>query len=350
MDFEIYSPSVWEKLKNTTEPIIMYGTGNGADKVLDIFEEKGIKISGVTASNSFVRSRTFRGFQVMPISYFEEKYQRFTIVITFGTSIPDVMENIYNLADKHNVLVPVVPVIGTDVFDENFLNEHTDEINSAYNLMADDFSKRIFAGYINFLYGGDLKVLQEITTSEDEAFTNILKLGENETYIDIGAYRGDTVDTFLKYSGGNYNCIICAEPDTKSFNKLNLHCEALENFQAFNVAVADIDGEIGFNNVHGRQSSIGGDKPTPCMTLPTLCGESLPTYIKIDSEGCENEILFAGERILKEYKPKLNVATYHKCTDIFTLPLLINRINPDYKIHLRHHPYIPAWDTLFYCI
>ena len=77
LNFKIDNLSVWEKLKETTEPIIMYGTGNGADKVLDIFEEKGIKISGVTASNSFVRSRTFRGFQVMPISYFEEKYQRF---------------------------------------------------------------------------------------------------------------------------------------------------------------------------------------------------------------------------------------------------------------------------------
>jgi hypothetical protein len=51
-----------------------------------------------------------------------------------------------------------------------------------------------------------------------------------------------------------------------------------------------------------------------------------------------------------ENKPKLNIATYHKCEDIFTLPLLINELNPDYKIHLRHHPYIPAWDTLFYCV
>ncbi len=350
MDFEIHSPSVWEKLKNTTEPVIMYGTGNGADKVLDVFQEKEIKISGVTASSTFVRNRAFRGFQVMPLSYFEEKYDSFTVIITFGTSISDVMENIYNLAKKHNVLVPVVPVIGTEVFDENFLNAHTKEINSAYNLMADDFSKRIFAGYINFLYGGDLKVLQEITTSEEEAFTNILKLGENETYIDIGAYRGDTVDTFLNYSGGNYKKIICAEPDTKTFAKLMLHCGALENFKAHNVAVADIDGEIGFNNVHGRQSAIGGNKPTACMCLPTLCGGNVPTYIKIDSEGCENEILSAGVGILKNNKPKLNVATYHKCSDIFTLPILINKANPQYKIHLRHHPYIPAWDTLFYCV
>ena len=63
-----------------------------------------------------------------------------------------------------------------------------------------------------------------------------------------------------------------------------------------------------------------------------------------------SEILSGGIEILKEFKPKLNIAAYHKSEDIFKLPILINTINPEYKIHLRHHPYIPAWDTLFYCI
>ncbi len=350
MDFEISSLSVWERLKSTTEPIIMYGTGNGADKVLDIFEKKGVEIAGITASNTFVRNRAFRGFQVMPLSYFEEKYEKFTVIITFGTSIPDVMNNIYTIGEKHTVLIPVVPVTGTAIFDDSFLNIHAKEINTAYNLLADDFSRSIFSGYINFLYSGELNTLKNITTPESEAFINILTLGENETYVDIGAYRGDTVDTFIKYSGGTYNHIICAEPDTKSYNKLCLHCGSMENFTAHNVAVADIDGEIGFNNAHGRQSAIGGNKLTPCVTLPTLCGEKAPTYIKIDAEGYENEILSAGSEILNKFKPKLNIAAYHKCEDIFSLPLIINKINPEYKIHLRHHPYIPAWDTLFYCI
>ena len=350
MNFNLDTLSVWEKLQASEEPVIMYGTGNGADKVLDIFEEMNINISGITASNSFVRKREFRGFPVMPISHFEETLESFTVIITFGTSIPEVMENIYDIAERHRVLVPVVPVIGTEIFDRNFLNMHKNKINTAYNLMADDFSKKIFAGYINFLFGGEINILKEITTSEEEAFINILKLTENETYIDIGAYRGDTVDKFLSFSNGKYENIVCAEPDTKSFNKLIIHCENLSNFAAFNAAVTDIDGEIGFSDVHGRQSAIGGEKLTKSFTLNTLSEGVSPTYIKIDSEGCENEILRKGEQILKSFKPKLNIAAYHKCADVFTLPILINSINPEYKIHLRHHPYIPAWDTLLYCI
>ena len=350
MSFEISVPSVWEELKNGTKPIVMYGTGNGADKVVDVLNELNIPLSGVTASSTFVRKREFRGFQVMPIEHFEEIYDDFTLIITFGTSIPEVMDNIYNLAEKRTVLVPVVPVIGTQIFDRDFYNKHHAEIELAYNLMADDTSKKIFKGYVEFLYGGRLDTLKSITTLEDEAFRNILKLTENEVYVDIGAYRGDTVDTFLSYTKEDYNHIICAEPDTKTFKKLTDHCAHLPRFEAHNVAVTHVDGEIGFTDAHGRQSAVGGDVMQKSVTLTTLCGDKVPTYIKIDAEGCENEIISASGDLFTTHMPKLNVAAYHKCEDIFTLPILLNRLNPDYRIHLRHHPYIPAWDTLFYCI
>lgn len=349
-NFKIDDFSVWEKLQKTTEPIIMYGTGNGADKVVDIFEKLGITLSGITASSGFVRERFFRGFPVKPLEYFEEIYDNFTIIVAFGTSIPDVMNNIFSLAEKHRVLVPCVPVIGTEIFDRNFLNSHIEEINFAHSLLADDFSKKVFEGYVNFQFGGRIEILKEIETPEVEIYENVLIFNNDETFIDIGAYRGDTVENFVKKTNGKYKKIIAAEPDFKTYHKLIKNCENLENFTPFNVAVTDCDGEVGFSSLAGRQSAVGGENMIKAFSLPTLCKNCEPSFIKIDSEGCEIEILKGGEEILKKFKPKLNIAAYHKSEDIFKLPILINAINPTYKIHLRHHPYIPAWDTLFYCI
>lgn len=350
LNFKTDEFSVWEKLQKTTEPIIMYGTGNGADKVIDIFEKLNIKLSGITASSGFVRERFFRGFPVKPLEFFEEKYNSFTVVITFGASIPDVMNNIFNIAEKHRVLVPCVPVIGTEIFDRSFLNAHENEINLAHFLLADDFSKKIFEGYVNFQFGGRIEILKDIETPESEIYEDVLKFNQNETFIDIGAYRGDTVEKFVERTNGIYQKIIAAEPDYKTYQKLIKNCKNLKSFTSFNAAITDFDGEIGFSSLAGRQSAVGGENMIKALCLPTLCKESEPTFIKIDSEGCELEILKGGEEILKEFKPKLNVAAYHKSEDIFKLPILINSINPEYKIHLRHHPYIPAWDTLFYCV
>ncbi|MBQ7114953.1 MAG: FkbM family methyltransferase [Clostridia bacterium] len=350
LNFKIDDLSVWEKLQETTEPIIMYGTGNGADKVVDILEALNIKLSGITASNGFVRKRFFRDFPVKPLEYFEEKYKSFTIIITFGTSLPDVMENIFNISEKHRILVPCVPVIGTEIFDRSFLEKHTEEINLAHSLLADDFSRKIFESYVNFQFGGKIEILKEIETSESEIYENVLTFNNTECFVDIGAYRGDTVEKFVAKTNGKYRNIIAAEPDFKTYQKLIRNCESLNNFKAVNAAITGFDGEIGFSSLAGRQSSVGGENMINCLSLPTLCQDVKPTFIKIDSEGCEIEILKGGEEILKKFKPKLNVAAYHKSEDIFKLPILINAINPDYKIHLRHHPYIPAWDTLFYCI
>ena len=350
LNFKIDNFSVWEKLQQTTEPIIMYGTGNGADKVVDIFEKLNIKLSGITASNGFVRERFFRGLPVKPIEYFEEKFGEFTVIITFGTSIPDVMNNIFNIAQNHKVLVPCVPVIGTEIFDRTFLNSHKEEINFAHSILADDFSRKVFEGYVNFQFGGRIEILKEIETPESEIYKNVLKFNKEETFIDIGAYRGDTVEKFVNLTNGNYEKIIAAEPDYKTYQKLIKNCESLRNFACYNAAITGFDGEIGFSSLAGRQSAIGGETMIISLSLPTLCNNCKPSFIKIDAEGCELEILSGGIEILKEFRPKLNIAAYHKSEDIFKLPILINTINPEYKIHLRHHPYIPAWDTLFYCI
>lgn len=350
LNFKIDNLSVWEKLQKTEEPIIMYGTGNGADKVLDVLDTLGVKLSGITASNGFVRERRFREFPVKPLEYFEEKYGDFTVIITFGTSIPEVMDNIFNISLKHRVLVPCVPVIGTEIFDRRFTENHTEEINKAHSLLADGFSKKVFEGYVNFQFGGELSVLKEIETPEDDIYGNILKLTDGETFVDIGAYRGDTVEKFVKHTNGEYKSIIAAEPDKKTFSKLSENCRHLRNFKAVNAAVTDSDGEVGFSSLGGRQSAIGGGNVIPSLSLPSLCENSAPTFIKIDSEGCELDILRGGKEILKKHKPKLNIAAYHKSEDIFRLPVLINSINPEYRIYLRHHPYIPAWDTLYYCI
>ena len=75
-----------------------------------------------------------------------------------------------------------------------------------------------------------------------------------------------------------------------------------------------------------------------------------PTLLKFDVEGAEEAALLGAQRLLAEYKPKLQVAAYHRSEDFFRLPLLIKRLNPEYRLYLRHHPYIPAWETNIYAV
>ena len=89
------------------------------------------------------------------------------------------------------------------VSDMGILYENEEKLNTAYRLLDDNRSKDVFAGYIGFQFSGELPILDSITTDEDEAWSS-LSLGAGETFVDIGAYRGDTVEKFLSFCGGNH--------------------------------------------------------------------------------------------------------------------------------------------------
>lgn len=339
--------SSWEKIKQSGREVVVYGMGNGADKVLDEFARLDIKVRGVTASDSFVRGQSFRGFTVQKLSEFNGD---FIIAVAFASCIPEVMEHIYSLCDKYRVLVPVVPVCGGEIFNREFVEHNSELLKQAHSLFTED-SKKIFAGCVDFMFGGELDTLRNITTPKSEAFKGFFKPRSDEDYLDLGAYRGDTVDELLRYSGGSYGSITALEPDKKTFAKLTAHLDGMKNCTLLQKAIASHGGVVGFSGAAGRQSAIS-DKgiPTEATSIDSLGREQRFTYIKMDVEGGELEALKGAKETLKRDRPRLNIALYHRSEDIFTLPLAVKELNPDYEFHLRRHPYIPCWDMNMYCV
>lgn len=351
LDFINTTQSVWEKLKNCGKPVVLYGMGDGADKVLSAFEKYGITASGVMASDGFVRGQSFHGFRVKKLSGIEAELGDFVIALSFASQLPDVMAHIKEVAAKHLTLVPSVPVFGDILFDRDFTARFHDGIEAAYFLFEDGLSRRVYENVIKFYFTGELGLLDEITTDKDEAFYNILKLKSNELYVDLGAYNGDTIDEFLRYGGADYRKIVALEPNGKNFQKLSDHCRGMRNTELWQLGAYSHNTVLTFNNKAGRNSAISDSGvQTQVASLDTILCGAAATYIKADVEGADFETLTGAKNTLKNFKPKLNFSAYHRFEDIFRLPLLIKKLNPEYKIYLRHHPYIPAWDTNLYCV
>ena len=55
---------LWERLAATDKKIVMYGMGNGADKILRACDEKGVTVCDFFASDGFVRGHLFHGKRV----------------------------------------------------------------------------------------------------------------------------------------------------------------------------------------------------------------------------------------------------------------------------------------------
>lgn len=342
--------SSWDFLKNTPLPIALYGTGNGADKVFAEFERLGIKAYAVIASDGFVRKRTFRGFEVKSVSQLENEIGDFAVAVAFASPLPEVIENIKNLSLRHKVLMPSVSVYGNEIFNKDFLKSHLNEIETAYSLLQDRQSKKVFENILRFQITGDLSYCFDCESGKDEAY-EILNLNNAESYLDLGAYRGDTVDEFLRYVKG-YEKITAIEPDLKTYKKLTAHCESLQNCAMLNNSVWSENCTLFFEGSRGRGSSAksqGTESKAVCVDWLTENFGRF-SYMNIDIEGAEKEMLCGAKMTLKNHKPKICMAVYHKSEDIFALVNQINEINPQYKIYMRHHPHLTFWETNIYCI
>lgn len=344
--FDFSAPNVWTALKKSRQPIVLYGMGNAADRVLDEFERRGITAAGVMASDDFCRYQRFRGFTVKKQSDFEAAYGDFLISLCFGSALPDVTTHIYAVARSHTVLVPNIPVVGDILMDESYIEAHKDAITHAYELLADEASRWVYKGALDFFYTGRLALLPAIESEKDEVFRDILRL-RGERYLDLGAYRGDTVDEFLRYTDG-YESITAVEPNPKNFAKLHAHLESISRAKALHAGISDKEGVLYVTKGAGRMASLNQDAgdPVPVTTVDVI--GCRPTYIKADVEGMESAMLRGAENTLREHRPKLNIAAYHRTGDFFDLILQIRQINPDYNIYLRKHPYIPCWDLIIY--
>ena len=70
----------------------------------------------------------------------------------------------------------------------------------------------------------------------------------------------------------------------------------------------------------------------------------------MDVEGAEREAIWGASRTISRFGPMLMISLYHRNEDIFELPILISRLNPKYKLYIRHQLYIPAWETNLYAV
>ncbi len=343
---------IWNSLCQDTKPVILYGMGDGADKIISALDMYGIPVADIFASDEFVRGHSFHGHKVLKYSDICEKYEDANILVCFAARTDELFMRFSEIGKRHTLYAPDVPVKGGGLFTLEYFAENKSAFKSAYELLSDDESKAVFENLILYKISGKTEYLAKAESDRNAALSNILKLSASERYLDLGAYTGDTVDELLAVCGG-YDAVLACEPDLRSYNKLYSKLLGMENSSAVNCGIGKCDETVMFSNKAGRMSSVGQQqgRETPFMSIDSLCFKNSfsPTYIKMDLEGEERAALEGAKNTLQN-KPKLLVSAYHRNCDLFDLPLLIHSLNPEYKIYMRKHKYIPAWDINLYAI
>lgn len=343
----------WEFLRDTDLPIFMYGMGLGAEKILHVFEQYQIPCAGFFASDGFVRGHYFKDHLVHSLSEIEEKVPEFIIVLAFAAGYDELYNRIMDISKRHIVIAPDVPVAGEGLFTYSYFMAHKNEFDAVYDRLADQASRDCYEAIINFKISGRLEYLDCCTTTREEIYESVIPLRDNEVYVDLGAYNGDTALEFAtacEDRGVSYKSIYAFEPNTKNHRKLCANTESLHDITTFNACAWNSCGELRFTKNEGRMSKADakGEVVIPSLAVDEVVKEQA-TLIKLDVEGSEREAI---EGCSAQIRGGANIicALYHRNEDMFAIPLQILNLNPSLKIYVRHQLYIPAWETNLYCV
>ena len=349
--FEGVTP-IWEYLRSAGRPIVLYGTGNGADKILDVLSRYGLSAYGIFASDGFVRNRSFRDLPVENYETLKARFPDMIVLVAFGTGRKEVLDNIDRIAGECEVFAPDVPVYGNNLFDRDFYLSHEAELSRAGAMLEDSLSRDTFRALLSYKLSGDYRLLRPVARPSEEIF-EILSPVEG-TFVDLGAYTGDTV-SFYTSLFPQLQRVLAVEPDPRNFRKLTENTKDIPDIHLLQALVSDHDGtgmvpKNRGRGVHEMRAEENGTEIPACSLSSLLSGET-SSLIKFDVEGNELSAISGGADVISRDKPDLIVSCYHRSEDLFTLPLKILEIVPEYHVFLRHHPHLLCWDTeyIFTC-
>lgn len=357
MSLPVFERDLWQHLASTDKPIVMYGMGNGADKILAVCDRFGIEVKDFFASDGFVRGHSFHGKQVMHYADMVEKYGagQFIVLLSFASSLPNVMANFYRIAEETELYAPDVPVCGENLFDLSFYRAHLSELDQVEALLADEESRDIFRNVISYKITGDIRYLRAAESDPDIVREQLLNTATYQTYADLGAYNGDTIRALLPHAP-NLKTVYAMEPDRRNFRKLEAYAqdESRCEIRCVPAGAWSHHDILPFDASGNRNAGLHGKATKTVDTevdAPDNMLRGAPVdYIKYDVEGAEKEALIGSARTIEMHRPHLLVSIYHRSEDLFALPLQVHQMRPDYRLYLRRFPYVPAWDLNLYAI
>lgn len=340
--------------------IYAWGTGRGAKKLLPFINEMDW-----TGELTFIDinedkwGELFDGFKIIgPSTFFHDEYDPNALILVTCADVGGVNDIIESYCHHENVEVCDITSIdfnGEETWFDYIWN-HIDDFSVAYELLADDKSKDIMVGLLNYRISRDVSYIKgNVEKLDYQYFEKEFVDITGKTVVDCGAFTGDTIESIVRITNGNYGEIYSFEPDSEIYKKLVSNVKKYNwlRVKTFNLGnYRRRDTLRFFSQGSGTEMSNHisekGDVLIEVDSLDNII-ESKVDLIKMDIEGAEYDALLGAKGLIEKYRPILAICIYHKWDDYYKLLNLIHSFDETYKLYIRQYAYNDN-ETIVYAI
>ncbi len=340
---------MWEHIISSVElptenqKVFIWGAGNTAvlahqgmlrEKLYDKFHVNGFLDSNLAGSD-------FYGFPVLsPESIINDNCSDVFIIIC--TTNPKVYHEISKICNKKGI--PSV------LLDAAILKSLKNKFQDSA-LLLDEVSQHIYYRLLENRATA-CELYAELYAGESYfGIPEFCRCSPEDVIVDCGAYVGDSAERFI-WKMAQFKKYIAIEPDKKNYhamkkrfsrlrNEWNLSNEKLECILGGVDEVSSdqtVESRVGGLGSIARKIAPSNEEIVKFWSLDDFIKNKF-TFLKADIESYEYRMLCGAKNCIIKYHPRMAICIYHNMVDMFSIPLLINEIDPSYKLAVRHHSF-----------
>lgn len=343
---------IFDNILNRNAFVILYGAGALGHAVYDILVKNGIIPQYFCSGLKWGYVDPLTGIKVIDKGELTA-YSSGTVILSIGDTASkeekdEIRKRLFAIGYGENQIINHSEL--EEKVSPSFLLGHAQEISEVYALLSDEESRRVYLEKLEYMVDYmpvGFESFHAMYTDRD-----IIDFGEQEVIIDAGAYNGDSALMFRDKAGTSAE-IYSFEPDALNYDALKNQVCSDRKIYPEKLGLWKCKDILYFSDEGNGSSHIAGEGNIAIQVtdLDSYCSKKgiIPTYIKMDIEGTEAEALQGAQENIQKNRPKLAICLYHKPKDIFELPMLVHKLNPAYKLYIRHYSDSQT-DTLLYAI
>jgi len=338
--------------------------GRAIGKLFELLDKHGYidKVIFIVDSNKKLHGKKRLGKEVK--SPLEIKQYPSALIIINTISIQAIQKSLKDMDINNDyMIIPYYWYHGTinHLYVNEFAKKHIEKYKTKIEdlFYTDDFKTKRYLDIIFSLREKNIDDLYTpdfyVQTGENIAYfcdTDLAPRWVDVTYIDVGAYNGDSIEPVRNFYGERLKKCIAFEPDTNSIDSLKLYLyknNLSEKTKIFPYALGSESKTIYFSQV-GRSSQVSDTDDKGKIAIEQKAFDELSgidiigeTMVKMDIEGSELDALQGMQSFIKRYQPYLAICLYHKEADLYDIPNYIKTLYPEYRLYLRGGWHLECW-------
>ena len=332
-------------MSNPSEQFFIAGLGANVSKKFALQQINEGNCAGILDDG--LAGNNFYGCMIRPITHLQLMDRQCRVVVS-----------IFNPEPASLVFSKIIEFGHMPIFLESFVVEKeldkniigfpdyamVDDLLDVADAFHDNLSARTVDAIRKYWKTGERAYLYSVSQAPDSIYFNEAFLPEcgNHTYVDVGAFDGDTFRSFINYYPG-FDSAELFEPII-DIDQLTLPA----NVKVHKCALGDKRTETTFavDGLNSRPNKDGGVS----VAIKQLDEFKLsPTFLKIDAEGFDLAVLVGAKRTIKMHQPIIALSVYHKPEHLLEGIILLRDTFGYSKFYLRK--YSPSNDeTVLYAV